>query len=209
MTLPTTTRWKIVGWVGALALVTVGVVCWLQEHDARLKADTLTTTQQKTIVEAEADARNQKLALDAEIQTLEAERQQPATAQRIVTETSQLIPNLPKPVEIQTVAQPAVATGAAKPALPDAPTQQLVIPSADFPAIQKAEIDCQEDVAKLNACTQTSADTAAELKAAAAQRDEWERTAKGGTWWHRALTAGKWVLIGGAAGAAAGYAAHR
>jgi len=205
--------WKIAGWAAALLLVTVGAICWLRERDARLKAQTDTATQQRVVNAAAEDAQKLEKALDAQLKTLEAERQQPATAQRIVAETSKLIPNLPQPITIQAAPQPAAATGAAQSAataLADAPkAQQLVIPAADFKAIQNAEIDCQEDAAKLDVCTKTAADTATELKATTAQRDEWERTAKGGTWWQRTVTAGKWILIGGAAGAAAGYAAHR
>ena len=212
MTLSSTTvsnLWKIAGGVAALVFITVGGICWLQEHDARLKAETQTSAQQKTIDQAKTDAATVQTNLAAQLKTLEAQRQQPATAQGVVTETSKLIPNLPKPIEVQTVTKTAAATGTAKTALPDAPTQQLVIPAADFSAIQNAEIDCQEDAAKLSACTKTSADTATELKATTAQRDEWKQTAKGGTWWHRTVTAAKWVGIGAAAGAAAGYAAHR
>jgi hypothetical protein len=189
------------------ALIALGTYEWLQEHNAQRKTTAQTATQQKTIDQAKADAVTVQSNLAAQLKTLEAQRQQPATAQRIVTETSKLIPNLPKPIEIQTVTKPATTSGDGKQT--DAPAQQIVIPSEDFSAVQKAEIDCQEDAAKLDACTKTAADTATELKATTAQRDEWKQTAKGGTWWHRTVTAAKWVGIGAVAGAAAGYAAHR
>jgi hypothetical protein len=205
--------WAIgIGVVLALAIA-LGSYEWLHERHARLKAQTQTAAQQKTIDQAKTDAQAEEAELVAHLAALEADRQQPATAQRIVAETSKLIPNLPQPITIQAAPQTAAATGAAQstaPALADAPqAQQLVVPAADFKSIQNAEIDCEENAAKLDACTRTAADTATELKATTAQRDEWERTAKSGSWWQRTVTAAKWIGIGAAVGAGAGYAAHR
>jgi hypothetical protein len=90
--------------------------------------------------------------------------------------------------------------------VPSAPVVQ--IPQVDFAALQNGAITCQENEAKLEACTLTAADTAVELKATTAQRDEWEKTAKGGSWWHRTLTAAKWIGIGAGVGYATGRLAR-
>jgi hypothetical protein len=195
-----------------VALAALGGYEWLQERAARLKAETQTAAQQKTIDQAKSDARAVGQQLAAQLKSLEAQRQQPATAQRIVAETSKLIPGLPQPITIQTSPQPAVGNGPAQPGAADlakVPQQQIVIPAVDFAAIQNAEIDCQEDSAKLASCNRTAADTATELQATSAQRDEWKTAAKGGNWLHKTVTAAKWIVIGGAVGAVAGYAAHK
>ena len=77
MTLPSANIWKIVGWVAALVLVAVGGICWLQEHNARLKTETQSSAQQKTIDQAKADAASVQTNLTAQLKTMEAQRQQP------------------------------------------------------------------------------------------------------------------------------------
>jgi hypothetical protein len=175
----------------------------LEEHSARLKAETASAVQQKTVDQAKADAAATAASLKETLAGLEAQRAKPATPQQIIIDGSKLIPNLPQPVVIQDSRdQGAGVRDQKSPALPDAPKpeQQLVIPAADFQAIHNAEITCQESAAKLNACNLTAADVQTELKATAAERNEWKTAAKGGTWLHRALTAAKWVGIGAAAG---------
>jgi hypothetical protein len=200
---------KIALGVAVVGLIVVGSLAWLREHDARQKAEMQTAFQQKSIDAAKSDAAQTASQLQQSLAALEAARAKVATAQQILIDGSKLLPKLPQPVVIQAAAATAVGTGPAQPgnpALPDAPGQQLVIPAADFQAIHNAEIDCQESAAKLAACTRTATDTSTELQQATAQRDEWERTAKGGTWWHRTVTAVKWIGIGAATGYVAGRA---
>ena len=92
------------------------------------------------------------------------------------------LPNLPAQVQVQQV--PATATAPA--------SQQIVIPQADIPAFQAYKLDCDESSAKLNACTLNAASaaviqqgTASQLAAMTKERDTWEATAKGGTFWQR------------------------
>jgi hypothetical protein len=67
-----------------------------------------------------------------------------------------------------------------------------VIPQADIPAFQAYKLNCDESSAKLNACTLNAASaaviqqgTASQLAAVTKERDTWEATAKGGTFWKR------------------------
>ena len=177
-------------------LVLFAVYGWQQEHYARLNAETQTGEQQKQIdglKEQEAEAQQ---VLDKKLASLEQERKRPATAAELVSATSSLLPDLPAPLQVVTVPS--------DPALPDIPPkQEVVIPEADFKGIRDAQIDCQEDSAKLAACLSTQQDTTRQLKLTEAQRDEWKTAAKGGSMWHRALGAAKWFAIGAGAGAAA------
>lgn len=200
----TISKWWSIG-IGILLIVfvTLGGCAWLAEHDAKLKAEAQSSVQQKGIDAAKSDAAQTAAQLKQTLAALESQKSQPATPQQIILDTSKLIP-LPQPITIQTAPQPAVGNGPAQPGNPvpakTSDAKQIVIPEADFQAIQNAEIGCQENSAKLGACALTSADLQAELKATEAQRDTWEKTAKGGSWLHKTLTAAKWIGIGVATG---------
>ena len=192
---------------GLLILIFVGYE-WLQEHDARLKAESVQTAQTQVIQTAqiqitEAKAAEAKAASDLQTQLAEIamERKTVPTPQQVVVDVSKLLPSLPQPVQVQNV--PATATAPA--------TQQLVVPAADIPDFQNYKLDCDTKSAQLNACSLMAAEKqtevnsgAAELKAMTAERDEWKTAAKGGTLLHRVFSAGKWIVIGGVIGYIAG-----
>jgi hypothetical protein len=207
MTIPET--WHAPLEVALAILALLAGYMLLQEHDARLRADAASAVQERAIDQAEKDAQGAQANLVAQLKALEIEKAAPATPQQIIVDGSKLMPALPQPITIQTAPSQPVSGPASRqagaPDAPDAPPQQIVIPAADFKAIQAAEIGCQETGAKLTACTQTAADTAVELKATAAQRDEWKSAAKGGTWLHRTVTAAKWIGIGAAVGYGMGH----
>jgi cytoskeletal protein RodZ len=203
----TISKWWSIG-IGILliVLVSLGGYVWLTEHDAKLKAETQTAAEQKSVDAAKSDAAQTAAQLKQTLAALESQKSQPATPQQIILDTSKLIA-LAQPLTTQAATQPAAGNGPAQPGAADSakvPQQQIVIPAADFQAIQNAEIGCQENSAKLSACALTSADLQTELKATEAQRDTWEKTAKGGSWLHKTLTAAKWVGIGVGAGYVAG-----
>jgi hypothetical protein len=174
---------------------------WFQEHDARLKAESATTQQQQQIDGLKQQQAAAQLALNQKLATLEKTRQTPATASELVTGADTIIPNLPAPLQ--------VTTAPANPDLPTAPpTQQIVIPEADFKSIRDQELICEENAAKLNACQSNEASLGQQIKLTEQQRDEWKDTANGGSMWHRALGAAKWFAIGAGAGAGVYAAAH-
>jgi hypothetical protein len=184
-----------------LALISLGGYEWLQEHDVRAKAEAQTAAQQKNIDQAKADTKTVRKTLATQLQTLETQRQQPATAQRIVKDAAKQFPDLPAPLQVVTPPPTEQTVNGKTVEVPSAPVVQ--IPQVDFAALQNGMITCQENAAKLTACTLTAADTEAELKATTAQRDVWEKTAKGGSFWQRAGNATKHIgcgLSGGAAG---------
>lgn len=207
-TLVTPSPWpRRIGIALLVALIALGGYEWLAERESRIKAEAQTAAQQKGIDAAKSDASQVAAQLKTTLAALEQQKSKPATPQQIILDTSRLIPSLPQPITIQTAPAPAVGNGPAQPGVADSakvPQQQIIVPAADFQAIQNAEIGCQENTAKLASCALTAADTAAELKATEAQRDTWEKTAKGGTWIHKTLTAAKWIVIGAGAGYVAG-----
>ncbi len=167
---------------------------WLQEHDARVKAETQTGQQQKQIdglKQQQIDAQN---TLSQKLASLEKARQTPATATQLVSDASNLLPGLPVPLQVQTAPK--------DPGLPDAPaTQTVVIPAADFKSIRDAQVTCEENTAKLTSCQTLGDESKQQLQLTEQQRDEWKTAANGGSVWHRALGAAKWFAVGAGAGA--------
>ena len=186
--------WAIgIGVVLALTIVLGGYEL-LQEHDVRLKAESVQTAQaqviataQKSIDQAKADQAQTASDLKAQLAAIAAQRTIVVTPQQAAA-VANTLPNLPAQVQVQQV-----------PATPTAPaTQQIVIPQADIPAFQAYKLDCDESNANLTACTLNAASaaviqqgTASQLAAVTKERDTWEATAKGGTFWHRLGKAGK------------------
>jgi hypothetical protein len=174
---------------------------WLQEHDARLQAETQAGQQQKQIdglKQQQADAQN---ALTQQLSTLEKMRQTPATATQLVSNADAALPGLPQPLQIETTPR--------DPALPNAPeSQSIVVPEADFKSIQQAQITCEENGAKLATCQSLGEDSKKQLQLTEQQRDEWKTAAKGGSIWHRALGAAKWFAVGAGTGAGLYAASH-
>jgi len=174
---------------------------WMQEHDARLKAEAQTGQQQKQIDGLKQQQSEVQTALNGKLASLEKERQRPATATELVGDAGRLLPNLPQPLQVLTTQK--------SPALPNGPTAQtVVIPEADFKSIRDAQLSCEEDTAKLAACQTTADDGKQQLKLTEEQRDEWKTAAKGGSIWHRALGAAKWFAIGAGTGVGVYAAAH-
>jgi len=160
----------------------------LQEHDARLKAESVQAAQaqviktnQDAINKAQSDQIQTANDLKAQIAAISNQRTIIVTPQQAAS-VANTLPNLPQQVTVQQV-----------PATPTAPaTSQIVIPAADIPAFQKYKLDCDESSAKLFACGKDKVDLQAELdstqnqfKASEINAASWEATAKGGTLWHR------------------------
>lgn len=180
--------WAIgIGVVLGLAIV-LGGYEWLQEHDARLKAEStqvaqqqVIATAQKSIDQAKADQAQTASDLKTQLAAIASQRTIVVTPQQAAA-VANTLPNLPAHVQVQQI-----------PATPTAPaSQQIVIPQADIPAFQAYKLDCDESSAKLTACSLNAASAAViqqattnQLAAVTKERDTWEATAKGGTFWQR------------------------
>ena len=180
--------WAIgIGVVLGLAIV-LGGYEWLQEHDARLKAEStqvaqqqVIATAQKSIDQAKADQAQTASDLKTQLAAIASQRTIVVTPQQAAA-VANTLPNLPAHVQVQQV--PATATAPA--------SQQIVIPQADIPAFEAYKLDCDASSAKLTACSLNAASaaviqqgTASQLAAVTKERDTWEATAKGGTFWQR------------------------
>ena len=180
--------WAIgIGVALGLAIVLGGYEL-LQEHDARLKAESVQSAQQaviataqKSIDQAKTDQAQTASDLKTQLAAIASQRTIVVTPQQAAA-VANTLPNLPAQVQVQQV-----------PATPTAPaSQQLVIPQSDIPAFQAYKLDCDENSAKLSACTLNAASaeviqqgTSEQLAAMTKERDTWEATAKGGTFWQR------------------------
>jgi len=188
----------LVLFVGFLVFVGYG---WMQEHNARLKAETQTSQQQKQIDGLQQQQVQAQNSLNKQLAVLEKSRQTPATATQLVTDATTLLPNLPVSLQVQTAPK--------NPALPEAPaTQTVIIPEADFKSIRDAQVTCEENTAKLATCLTLDDASKQQLKLTEQQRDEWKTAASGGSIWHRALGAAKWFAVGAGAGAGLFAATH-
>jgi hypothetical protein len=181
--------WAIgIGVVIALAIVMGGYEL-LQEHDARLKAESAQTVQEGVIQsnrvamdKAKQDQAQTANDLKTQLAAIANQRTIIVTPQQAAIAMPSIVPNLPQPVQVQTI--PATATAPA--------SQQLVIPQADIPAFQAYKLSCDESNVRLMACSKDAISaetiqegTASDLKVMTKERDEWEATAKGGTFWTR------------------------
>lgn len=222
--------WKFIGGALALVFIVVAACGWLQEHDARLKAEAAQTAQkqvieqaQKSIDAAKADQERTANDLKAQLAAIEAEKQKPVTPAQFVVDLSKLIPNLPQPAAVATAPVPAPSapgalSAAAKPAqpgetTPSAAPEVVEIPAADLSSLRNYSLNCQAASARLDACTNTSADlqtqltgTTAQLNAETRTAQIWERTAKGGTFWTRLKGGLKCVAISGGGAALGAWA---
>jgi hypothetical protein len=172
--------------LGLLALAGYELV---QEHDARVKAEATVAATQKTFDEAQQDAKTVQQNLAARLASLEQQKQIPATAPQIVVDASKLFPNLPAPLQVVTPPPTQQTVNGKTVETPSAPVVQ--VPAVDFQALQAGAIACQEDQARLTACTLTSADTQKELTDTATERDAYKVALKGGTFWQRMKHDGK------------------
>lgn len=200
--------WAIgIGVVLGLAIV-LGGYEWLQEHDARLKAESVQSAQtqviataQKSIDQAKADQAQTASDLKSQLTAIANQRTIVVTPAQAAA-VANTLPNLPAQVQVQQV--PATATAPA--------SQQIVIPQADIPAFQAYKLACDESSATLTACSLNAASAAViqqgttdQLAAVTKERNTWEATAKGGTFWQRFKHDA--IQIGISAGV--GYAAGR
>lgn len=200
-----------------IALIWAGRT-WLEEHEARVKAESVQAAQQqvidqaqKSIDAAKADAAKTAADLQTKLAAIEAERAQPVSATSIAAEINAMLPrNAPPAIVVQ---QPAPADGSKQgPNTNKQDSAAVEIPSADLEDLQAFKLTCDANSAKLQACEQTASDQAAELTAATAQlgavtkeRDAFKTAAKGGSFFTRLKKDAKCLGITLGASAAGAY----
>lgn len=210
--IPTWLR-ELVGGVLTVVFIACALFSWLQEHDARLKAEATSsalvetiTEQQKSIEAAKADQAQVAQSLQQQMAAIEAEKQKPVTAPQFMLDLSKVIPALPQAAQVVTPPPTEQNVSGKMVELPSAPVVQ--IPEIDLPALRDYKLSCDENSAQLIACKATTADLNTQLAGVTAQYNArtkeaaiWEATAKGGTFWTRLKSSLKCIAIsGGSAG---------
>ena len=208
---------KLGGAAAALLFVVFGIYCWIEERDARVKAESVQAAQQLVIDQAKKDSAGkdaEKAQVAADLQhrldAIETQKQQPVSAPQFVVDLNKLIPNLPQqPVIVQVPAQTQTVNGKTE----TTPAQTVVqIPSADIQDLQAYKLSCDETGAKLDACGKQAElqigqlkDAAIEMDALTKQRDAYKTALKGGSFMHRLAKGAKCLAITGGASAAGAW----
>ncbi|QNI34516.1 hypothetical protein H7849_11835 [Alloacidobacterium dinghuense] len=215
-----TTAHKITLAVALALLVVLGYVGheWLQEHDARMQAESVAKSADKDKQQAAQQIDAIQKRMDAR-DTADAKQQsQTADLIKSVQTLAQIKQQLPQYITLpsapqQITAQQASTINAAK--LPDAPTVQagdFMVSQADAKPVFDKLAQCSADEQSLSTCKADRDDEHTQLAASQRQlADEqkesaaWEKAAKGGSLLHRLAIHARDIGIG----AAVGYAAAK
>jgi hypothetical protein len=203
---------EIAAVVTALVLCVVGGRMWLEEHDARLRAEESSKAQQAVQADARAEiAAIQKQMADrdaayqAQLQTLNTKFSQAASPDQIAQLVTQLM-GLKQPIQILTPAPTAQNPNpqpVAQVPLVDAPQAKAYL--QDCEECKAARVKLQADVADRE---QQMAAAQKQIDSLKTERDTWEKTAKGGTKLQRIGRAMKWIGVGVVVGLAASQVKH-
>lgn len=174
-------------------LLALGFRAWLDQRDARMKADSVASAQLVVINQAkqdraakEADKAQVVADLQKRLDTLEQQKREPMTAPQFVVDLNKLLPNLPQPVTTVVRDQGSGVSGQ-KPA-----ETMIQIPAADLPDLRNYKLNCDETGAKLDACGRQAAlqdaqlkDAKTEIDALVKERDAYKAASKGGSFLRR------------------------
>jgi hypothetical protein len=173
-----------------------------QREQAQLKAELQAT--QKAL--ADADARQK--TRDSELAELVAGfNEKKATIQKpeqIVKALPEVLP-LPTPIILPTQPNDAGGQPIQKEGNPPADTAspKVSLPTEDLKPLYDFAVDCQECKAQLSAAQADLKDEQTKTQALSRERDSALKAARGGSTFRRIVRAGKWFVIGAAAGAVA------
>jgi hypothetical protein len=190
--------------LGLAGVLAMGACGWMGEHNARLKAEALTSGQQRDIESLKRDEEQAQEALHNQIAAIEKQRHVVMTPEKFVEEMKGL--DLPKELQVQTLHSAAsgieIDAGAGSSAPDSQAEKAVVVPKEDLQAIWNEKLDCEERGAELTACSQKQSDLRKIVAVTETERDEWKTAAKGGSRWHRVTGAAKWFVLGAGVGLA-------
>ena len=177
-------------WIGVAMLLLVGWSSfeWLQEHDMRLTSATKSAQFEQQVkdnaaAQAKRDSADKQQQQDA--QKAKAEVTTAPQAVKIITQLVQVPTSSASGTQAQAVAvKPQDLTPQVQAQLPESPSY-MVTTQAQSTATAQALIQCGADRKSLDTCKADNAGAAVKLTAMTADRDNWEATAKGGTFWQR------------------------
>jgi hypothetical protein len=187
-------------YAGLLILVGVLVHVWVQEAVGRARAEAKSETEK--IVRAEADQRiaDREKAFGERLDALKKENAEIRSQKQAVQVVEKYIP-LAAPAA-QLTRQDFTPEVAAK--LPDSPSFTTRTEAQEI-ALAKEVNQCQQDKAGLAKCQADAMDAKAKLESTERERDEWKKSAKGGSRMKRFAGALKNIGIGIGIGLALGH----
>lgn len=196
------TRIKVEIAAAILGLVIVAILAgsWLGSREDQIRLNATLEAQKSIIAAADKRQEERADALKTALSEIEDLKKHVQTPAQVVQALPQVLP-LPQPITLSLPA--ALAAGAPPAAAGIQPGQSAVIPAADLKPLFDFAADCKECKQKLSVAVQDKADDAVKIKGLTRERDEAVAVAKGGTKWQRIKRAGKWFIIGAAAGTVA------
>ncbi len=182
----------------ALLLALAVFFSWRADRRDRSQLESELAATKQLLAAADARQHDRDNQLAQTLATLAAEKRTIVTPTQIVRELPTQI-SLPSPIVLESA-----------PASPNSPSPQTnaVIPAEDLKPLYDFTIDCKACQAKLVTAQSDLTDERQKTAALTHERDDALRIARGGSTWRRIARAAKWFLIGAAAGAVAGKAAH-
>lgn len=185
-----------------IVLIVAGVFAfeWVQEHDARIKAEAETKVQQAKIETAQQAIDDREKVYEKSIKDYADVLRSVKTPEQAIKSYEQApekLINVPTPVvEYKTIA--------------DAPkVGDLVVPKADILPIFQQLNECKIAQAGISKCDLDKKDLITQRDAFKAQADEWQKAAKGGSKLHRTLSTLEKVGAGVVVGYGLRVATHR
>ena len=178
------------------------------QHDqAQLKAELQATQKALADADARQQSRNSELAqVVAQLNEKKAAVQSPAQIVKALPDILPLPTPLTLPAQSASADLPAAPGGAKQPVEPPIPKVQL--PAEDLKPLYDFAVGCRECQAQLAAAQENLKDEQTKTQALSRERDTALKAARGGSVLRRVVRAGKWFVIGAAAGAVAAKLAH-
>lgn len=203
-----TQKVSLAGGIVLLGAAGFGFTTWLQEHDDKLKAQSVAEVQKAVIDQKDAqmrqhqeDDRARDDATAKKLDTMKEDVAKVKTPQQIVSWIPQQLPPMPQPITVNI--PPATAEN-------PKPNAIASIPQVDLSVLRDKFERCNEDSLKVTTCQADlkSRDdqlvlASGKLSAVEKERDGYKAAANGGTFWLRVKRAGKWLVIGALGGAVA------
>ena len=180
------------------ALIAIGLLAdaWRSSRHDTKQLNTVLTSQNAAIQQAEAREKQQDAELTAALAAIAAQKRAAQTPQQAAQAIPSILPALPLPISIQI---PALSS-----ARPDeTPPATITVPQADLKPLYDDLQDCRANSIQYDAAKKDLADEQARTAALTHERDSAIAAAHGGTLWVRVKRSAKWFAIGVAAGAAA------
>jgi hypothetical protein len=207
MTLTPRAKWEIVGAIAAALVLAIVASSWLGAREDQIRMKATIDAQNQVIASAQKQAKDIQDAEDARDKATAASVaaiQSAAAKQVTPAEIAAWIPKqlgVPQPITLQVPAPTAQNPS---------PNATASIPEADLPALRDTITACQTCSVKLSTAQadlssrdQQAALAQKQIDALKTERDVAVRASKGGGFWSRVKSKGKWFIIGGAVAGAA------